>query len=129
MHSAWFFLGRDFAIRTISIEIVIGSVFFLFSKASKFKLCNQTYEKKTCKCPHLCKTIPKTLSFYRTYNKNEEDEYSRSEFYYPEDLETSNIKNESGIGESREAIDDFIKKPKSPNTNKKMVTDLNTLLY
>ena len=49
--------------------------------------------------------------FYRVYNKNEEDEYSRSEFCYPEDLETSNAK-ESAIGESREPIDDFIKKKK-----------------
>ncbi len=47
-----------------------------------------------------------------TINKNEEDEYSRSEFYYPEDLETFNVKTESGIGESREAIDDFIKESK-----------------
>ena len=34
MHSDWFSLGRDFAIRTISMETVISSV-FLFSKASK----------------------------------------------------------------------------------------------
>ena len=46
-----------------------------------------------------------------------------------EDLETSNGKTESSIGESREAIDDFIKKRKSPNKNKKMATDLNTLLH
>ena len=31
------FSGQDFAIRTISMETVIGCVFFLFSKASKFK--------------------------------------------------------------------------------------------
>ena len=55
MHSDWFFLGRDFAIRTISMETVISSVFFLFSKAGKFKLCNQNYEKKTCKCSHIRK--------------------------------------------------------------------------
>ena len=35
--SDWFFLGWDFAIRTVSIETVIGCVFFLFSKAGKFK--------------------------------------------------------------------------------------------
>ena len=73
---------------------------------------------------------PQILIFYRAYNKNEEDEYSRSEFYYPEDLETSiNGKTESGIGESREAIDDLKKKKKIPNTNKKMAADLNTLLH
>ena len=71
------------------------------------------------------KKLPKRLIFYRAYNKNEEDEYSRSEFYYPEDLETSNVKTKSGIGASREAMDDFIKKQKSP----KMATDVNTLLH
>ena len=45
MHSDWFFLGRDFAIWTISMETVLSSV-FLFSKAGKFNLCNQNYEKK-----------------------------------------------------------------------------------
>ena len=29
-HSDWFFLGRDFAIRTISVETVISCVFFVF---------------------------------------------------------------------------------------------------
>ena len=35
--SDWLFLGRDFAIRTVSKETVIGCVFFSFSKAGKFK--------------------------------------------------------------------------------------------
>ena len=35
--SDWFFLGRDFAFRTISVETVISCVFFLFSKADKLK--------------------------------------------------------------------------------------------
>ena len=35
--SDWFFLGRDFAIRTVSVETVISCVFFLFSKAGKLK--------------------------------------------------------------------------------------------
>ena len=34
--SDWFFLGRDFAIRTVTVETVISCV-FLFSKAGKFK--------------------------------------------------------------------------------------------
>ena len=63
----------------------------------------------------------KRLIFYRAYNKNEEHKYSRSEFYYPE---RSNTETYSGIGERQ---DDFIKKQKSANTNKKMATDLNTL--
>ena len=33
------------------------------------------------------------------------------------------------IGESYEAIDDSIKKTKSADTDKKMATDLNTLLH
>ena len=35
--SDWFFFGQNSAIRTVSIETVIGCVFFLFSKAGKFK--------------------------------------------------------------------------------------------
>ena len=45
--------------------------------------------------------------------------------FYPEDLETSDVETESGTGERREAIDDFMKKQKSANKNKKMATDLN----
>ena len=75
------------------------------------------------------KKLPKRLIFYRAYNKNEEDKYSWGKFYYPEDLETSNVKTQSGIGEIQEAINDFIKKQKSANTSKKMATDLNTLLH
>ena len=41
----------------------------------------------------------------------------------------SNVETESGIGKSQEAIDDFKKKQKkSANKNKKMATDLNTLV-
>jgi len=29
-HSDWFFLGRDFAIRTVSVETVISCEFFVF---------------------------------------------------------------------------------------------------
>ena len=47
--------------------------------------------------------------------------------FYPEDLETSNVETESGIGERRETIDDFMKKQKSANKNKKMATDLNRI--
>ena len=42
---------------------------------------------------------------------------------------SNDVKTQSGIGEIREATDDFIKKKKSVNTNKKMATDLNTLLH
>ena len=87
-------------------------------------------ERKRINALIFAKKLPKRLIFYRVCNTNKEEEYSRSEFYYPEDLETSiNAKTESGIGESREAIDDFIKTKKTPNTNKKMAADLNTLLH
>ena len=69
------------------------------------------------------------MIFYRAYDKNGEDEFSRSEFYYPEDLEASNVETESGISDSQEAIDDFIKKQKSANTNEQMASDLKTLLH
>jgi len=58
---------------------------------------------------------------------DEEDEYSPSEFYCSRDLETSDVETETGIGGSQEAIDDFINKRKSANTNKKTATDMNTL--
>ena len=57
------------------------------------------------------------LIFYGAYNENEEDEFLRSELYYPEDLETFNVDTESSIGERREAIDDFMKERKIANTN------------
>ena len=50
------------------------------------------------------------------------------QFYYPEDLETFDPETETGITESREAIDDFINQQKSANTNKKTATDMNTFL-
>ncbi|CAH3116621.1 unnamed protein product [Porites lobata] len=59
---------------------------------------------------------------------DEEDERSPSVFYYPEDLETFDAKTETGIIESREAIDDFVTQQKSANTNKKTATDVNTVL-
>ena len=58
---------------------------------------------------------------------DEEEEYSPREIYYPEDLETSNVEIETGTGESQE--DSFINKQTCANTNKKMATDLNTLLH
>jgi len=74
------------------------------------------------------KKLPKRLIFYRAYNIEEEDEYSPSEFYYPEDLEKSDVEIERGMSESQEVIDDFISKQKSVNTNKKTASDMKTLL-
>ena len=64
------------------------------------------------------------MQFFRNYK----DEHSLSEFYYPEDLETFDVETETGITESQEAIDNFINQQKSPNTNKKTATEMNTLL-
>jgi len=48
------------------------------------------------------------------------EEHLPNEFYYPEDLETSDVGTETGISESQEVIDDFyINKEESANTNKK----------
>ena len=105
MHADWFLLGRDFAIRTISMETVVSSVFFL-------NFASRTAKRKRINALVFARKLPKRLIFYRAYNKNEKDENSRSEFNYPEDLETSNVKTQSGIGEIREVIDDFIKKQK-----------------
>ena len=59
---------------------------------------------------------------------DEEDEHSPSEFYYLEDLETFDVKTETAITKSQEAIDDFINQQKSGTTNKKTATDMYTLL-
>ena len=122
MHFDWFFLGRDFAIRTISMETAISSVFFCFRKPANSNFATKTTKRKRVNALIFAKKLPKRLIFYRAYNKNEEDEYSQSEFYYPEDLETSNVKTQSGIGQSREAIDDYIKK-------KKVQTQIRWLLF
>jgi len=60
---------------------------------------------------------------------DEEDEHLSSEFYYPEDLETSGVESETGVSESQKAIDDFyINKQKSAYTIKKTATDMNSPL-
>ena len=50
------------------------------------KLANSNYEKKRLNTLIFERNYQKRLIFYRAYNKNEEHKYSRSEFYYPEDL-------------------------------------------
>ena len=51
------------------------------------------------------------LIFCFVYSKDEEDKISLREvwqFYYPEDLETSDAETETGIRESDEAMNDYI---------------------
>ena len=43
--SDWFFLGRDFAVRTISVEGP-SRAFLFWSKAGKFIICNQNSKKE-----------------------------------------------------------------------------------
>ena len=100
------------------METVICCVFFVLES---WKI--QTTKRKRLNTLIFERNYLKRLIFYRAYNKNEEHKYSRREFYYPEDL----IQRLTfRIGERQ---DDFIKKQKSANTNKKMATDLNTLLH
>ena len=61
------------------------------------------------KYSHLRKKLPKKIDILRAFNKNEEHTYSRSEFYYPEDLIQIDTETYSGIGKRQ---DDFIKKQK-----------------
>ena len=42
--SDWFFLGRDFTIRTVSTETVQAVYFFFLSKAGKFN-CSLNYPR------------------------------------------------------------------------------------
>lgn len=61
---------------------------------------------------------------------DEEHEYSTCEFYHAEDLEKPDVEIETGISKYQEAIDDFINKQKSANTNKNTASDMDTrLLY
>ena len=87
------------------METVHAVYFFGFRKPRRQI---QTTKRKRSDTLIFAKKLPKRLIFYRAYNKNEEHKYSRSEFYYPEDL----IQTEtySGIGERQ---DDFTKKQKS----------------
>lgn len=67
-------------------------------------------EIKPCKYSPLPQRNYLRLIFYGAFNMDEQ--YSSSEFYYPKGFETSDVKTETGIRESQEAIDDFINKEK-----------------
>ena len=49
--SDWFFPGQDFAVQTVSMETVHPCI-LSWSKAGKFKICNQNSEKKNCEYCH-----------------------------------------------------------------------------
>ena len=60
------------------------AVYFLGFRKPRRQI--QTTKRKRSNTLIFAKKLSKRLIFYRAYNKNEEHKYSRSEFYYPEDL-------------------------------------------
>ena len=71
-----FLLGRDSAVRTISMETVQDVYFLFWSKAGKFKICNHNSEKKmwtlsffTARLPEKAKKIEILLRFQRWMKK------------------------------------------------------------
>ena len=64
------------------MEKVICYVLFFVFESQQIR----TTKRKHVNTLIFAKKLPKRLIFYRAYNKNEEHKYSRSEFYYPEDL-------------------------------------------
>ena len=56
-------------------------IFFVFESRQV-----QTTKERLVNTLIFAMKLPKRLIFYRAYNKNVERKYSRSEFYYPEDL-------------------------------------------
>ena len=84
-------------------------MYFLFTTSGKFS----NFAAKTAKRKPDSASILRKETTEKTKSNMDEDEFhSQSEFYYPEDLETS----ETGISESQE---DFINRQKSENTEKK----------
>ena len=63
------------------METVISCVFFVLESCQI-----QTTERKRLNTLIFERNYLKRLIFYKAYNKNEEHKYSRSEFYYHEDL-------------------------------------------
>ena len=112
---------------------IVQAVYFLSSKAGKFKNLDQNSEKKSEYCHFSQRNHQKKLKrlkFYRDFKDVwKRRTQSPSEYYCPEDLETFDTETETGFTESQEAIEDFINQQKSANTNKKTATDMNTLFH
>ena len=70
------------------METVICCVFFVLESWQI-----QTTKKKRLNTLIFERNYLKRLIFYRAYNKNEEHKYSRSEFYYPEDLKVQRLRH------------------------------------
>ena len=133
VRSDWFLLGRDFAVRIVSMETV-QAMYFCFEHSRQIQnLQPKKRKKKKCGYCHSSsrnyQKKLKRLTFYWDFK----DEWRRRTFservqYYPEHPETFDSETETSIIENQEAIDDFINQQKSANTNKKKATDMNTLL-
>ena len=58
LSSDWFFLGQDFAVRTVSIEMV-QSVYFCFgAKPANSTFATKTAKKKMCENCHCSPKLP-----------------------------------------------------------------------
>ena len=82
--SDWFFLGRDFAVRTVSMKTVQGSKPCIFVLEQSRQIQNlQPKQRKKCEYCHSSSRNHqkklKTLKFTEILKMDEEDEYSPSE--------------------------------------------------
>ena len=134
VRSDWFFLGRDFAVRTVSMKTVQGSkpCSFVLEQSRQIQNLQPKQRKKMwilsffiAKLPEKNKNIEILLRFQRWMKKTNILRV-RSVLFWTSGAFDS--ETETGISESQEAIDDFIKEQKSANTNKKKVTDVITLI-
>ena len=89
MHSDWFFLGQDFAVRN-----AVQAVYFCFgAKLANSKFATKTVKKMWILLFFTAKSAEKAKKISKM---DEEDEHSLGEFYYPEDLETFDAQTEGG---------------------------------
>ena len=124
VRSDWFLLGRDFAVRIVSMETV-QAMYFCFEHSRQIQnLQPKKRKKKKCGYCHSSsrnyQKKLKRLKFYWDFK----DGWRRRKFservkYYPEHPETFDSETETGITESQEAIDNFINQQQSANTNNK----------
>ena len=97
-----------------------SGVFLFWSKAGKFKICNQNSEKKCEYCYFSYRNCKKKLKRLPNFYWDFKDGWRRQTFsergqYYPQHLETFDVQAETGIDESQEAKDDL-------STNRKVKT-------
>ena len=95
VHSDWFFLGRDFAVRN-----VVQAVYFCFGgKPANSKFATKTVKKNVnivILHSEISSKSEKDWNFNEISKMDEEDEHPLGEFYYPEHLETFDAQTEGG---------------------------------